>query len=73
MSAVFSATITRLLGQRVNLERDLDRRAAAGSHTRGENRYKRPSRMAASLGSMLGLCAARRPWPAAADDSRGSP
>src|SRR6266851_6713345 len=74
MSAVFRATTARLFGQRVDLESDLGRRGAAASHTAMVAKATRnaPSRMAASLGSMLGLVA-KRPWPAAADDSRGSP
>jgi hypothetical protein len=53
-NAVFSATMTRLLGQRLNLEYDRGRRGAAASHSAiaVKTAINAPSRTTASLGSM---------------------
>src|SRR5713226_2482769 len=56
-SAVFSATMARLLGQRLSLEYDLGRRGIAASHNASAVKTAReaPSRTAASLGSTVDL------------------
>src|SRR5713226_5489358 len=56
-SAVFSATMARLLGQRLNLEYDLGRRGAAASHSAipVETVMNAPKRMAASSVSTVDL------------------
>src|SRR6266481_5621370 len=56
-NAVFSATMARLLGQRLNLEYDLGRRGAAASQSAiaVKTAVNAPSRAAASLGSMVDL------------------
>src|SRR5712692_7805951 len=56
-NAVFSATMARLLGQRLNLEYDLGRRGAAASHSAiaVKTVINAPNRTAASSGSMVDL------------------